>query len=455
MMNRASLPVLVAGLCAAACGPPPLAEADGHRLSVEEAARLIDEHSTRAPDSQIVRALAELWVDYTLLAGHLAADTLLSNLDVEPVTDPPRVELMLARLREEVLAVDTVVTDEELAERFAADLPGARATASHILLAFPPGATTRQRDSVLASAESLRRQLDDGADFAVLAQRYSDDPGSGRQGGSLGTFGRGQMLRPIDEAAFSLRPGELGGPVETALGYHLLRLDALEIPELSEVADEFRARIQAERMGEAEGAYIMQLDSLAGLALASDAIAITRALLTTAPSRVSGGAAQRPILTWMDGAYTAGDFLELVRVSAEGFAESVAEASDEELELALLRLGREELLMQEARARGMTPDQAALDSLSAEARGAIRERAGRIGLTPRQTPAPDSAVATAADSVETDPHALVQSALIRVVSGAQEIVPLGPITLLLRDQGDWRIRQDGVGRVLALLREMP
>ena len=451
MMSRAILAVLVAGLGAAACGPAPLAEADGHRLSVEEAARLIDEHSRLAPDTQLVRVLAELWVDYTLLAGHLAADTLLSTLDVELVTEPPRVELLLARLRDEVLEVDTVITDEELAERFAADLPGARATASHILLAFPPGSTTRQRDSVLAFAGSLRRQLDDGADFAILAQRYSGDPGSGREGGSLGTFGRGQMLRPIDEAVFSLRPGELGGPVETALGYHLLRLDALEIPELSEVADEFRARIKAERMGEAEGAYIMQLDSLAGLALADDALAITRALLTTSPSRVSASAAERPILTWINGAYTAGDFLELVQESGEGFAESVAEASDEELELALLRLGREELLMEEARARGMTPEPAAIDSLSAEARGAIRERAAGIGLTPRRIPVSDSA---AADSVQADPHALVQPALIGVVSGEREIVPLGPITLLLREQGEWRIRQDRIGRVLALLREI-
>lgn len=448
----ATLFILVAGFAVTACAPAPLAEADGRALSVEEAARLIDEHSTLPPDTQVVRALAELWVDYSLLTAHLAADTSLSTLDVELVTEPPRVEMTLARLRDEVLEVDTVITEDELAERFAAELPGARATASQILLAFPRGATARQRDSVLTFANSLRAQLDDGADFATLAQRYSADPGSGSRGGSLGTFGRGQMLRPIDETVFSLGPGDLGGPVETVLGYHLVRLDALEVPELSEVAGEFRARIQTERMAQAEGAYIMQLDSLAGLALAEDAVAITRALLGAAPSRLSGSAAARPILTWMDGSFTTGDFMELVRNSAVGFAESVAEASDEELESALLRLGREELLIEEAHARGITPSGSAVDSLSAEARGAIRERAARIGLTPRPIPAPDSAAA-AADSVEADPISLVESALIRVVSGEQEIVPLGAITLLLRDQGDWRIHHRRIGQVLALLRE--
>lgn len=454
MKRTATLPILVAGLAAAACGPAPLAEAGGHRLPLDQAARLIDEHSTLPGDSQVVRVLAELWIDYTLLAGHLAADTSLSTLDVDLVTEAPRLEMTLARLRDEVLEVDTVVTDEELTERFAAELPGARATASQILFAFPPGATTRQRDSVLAFASSVRGQLDEGSDFAAMAGRFSADPGSGSQGGSLGTFGRGQMLAPIDEAVFSLRPGELGGPVETQLGYHIVHLDALEIPELAEVADEFRALIQAERIGGAEGAYILQLDSLAGLELAAEALVITRGLLTAAPARLSGRAAQRPILTWMNGSYTTGDFLELVGRSAEGFAESVAAASDEELEMALLRLGREELLMEEARARGLTPAEAALDSLSAVARGAIRERAAQIGLTPRRIPAPDSAALAAGDSVAAGPAALVEAALIRVVSGEQEIIPLGVIALLLRDQGDWRVHQSRIGATLALLREM-
>lgn len=453
-MNRiGTLSVFPAALAMAACGPGPLAEADGNSLAVDEAARLIAENSTLPGDTQVVQVVAELWVDYTLLAGHLATDTSLSTLDVELVIEPARIEATLARLRDEVLEVDTVVTEEELAERFASELPGASATASQILLAFPPGATARQRDSVLTFANSLRDQLDRGGDFAGLAQRFSADPGSGSRGGSLGTFGRGLMLAPIDEAVFSLRPGELGGPVETELGYHVLRLDALEIPELSEVADEFRARIQAERMGEAEGAYIMQLDSLSGLALADDAVAIARGLLSSGLSRLSGRAARRPILTWMDGAYTTGDFMDLMSRSAEGFAESVGAAGDEELEMALLRLGREELLMEEARARGIMPSDAEVDSLAAEARGAIRERAAVIGLTPRLTAAPDSAAAAAGDSVEAGAEALVEAALIRVISGEQEIVPLGAIALLLREQGDWRIDAGRIGATLDRLRE--
>ena len=457
------LPLLAAAPLLAACGPGAVADAEGRRLTVDDAARLIAEHSTLPGDSQVVRVVAELWVDYTLLALHLDADTTLATLDVEPVIEQPRFDLMMSALRDEVLEVDTAVSDEELTERFAAELPGARATASQILLAFPRGATTRQRDSVLTFARSLKDQLDGGGDFATLAGRFSADPGSGRQGGSMGTFPRGQMLAPIDQAIFALTSGQVSDPVETSLGYHLLRLDSLVMPELSEVADEFRQRIQLERLGAAEGAYIMQLDSLSGLTLAEGALEIARALLDAVPSRLSGGAARRPLLTWTNGAYTTGDLLELLLGSPEGFAESVAAASDEELEAALLRLGREELLTEEARARGLEPAESAVDSLTADARRVIRERTAVIGLVPRgDAPEPggvapdagDSAEAGTAGPIPQGPEALVEAALIRVISGEQEIFPLGAVAFLLRTQGDWRVNEGRIGAVLERLQEI-
>ena len=183
-------------LAVAACAPGPLAEAGGSRLTVDAAARLIATHSTVPGDSQVVRAVAELWVDYTLLSAHLERDGGLAALDVELAIEQPLRESMLGRLRDEVVPVDTVVTDEELTARFATEMPGARATASQILLLFPRGATARQRDSVRVVAEELHLQLTGGADFATLARSYSGDPGSGPRGGSMGTFERGADARP-------------------------------------------------------------------------------------------------------------------------------------------------------------------------------------------------------------------------------------------------------------------
>ena len=445
-------------LTLAGCGPGALAEADGSRLGVEDAATLIADNSRIAADSQIVRVVAELWVDYTLLASRLTEDTTLQSLDVGLVTEAPLDELMIARLRDEVVDVDTIVSDQELTSRFAADMPGARATASQILLLFPRGATTLQRDSVRAVAAGLASRLDAGADFAGLASSYSDDPGSGARGGSMGTFGRGEMLAPVDSAVFGLRPGETSGPVESGIGYHLLRLDALEVPELSEVGADFRRQIQLERLAVAEAAYVTRLDSTSGLGLAEGALELARALAGAAPSRLSRSAAERPLVTWDGGSFSAGDFLSLARLSGEGFGDGVASASDQELGAVLRRLGQEQLLLDHARSLGFAPTAEQIDSVSAEARAAIRERAALIGLTPEATQPDEASIADSApapdsNSVpdvvpETSAASRVEAALIRIVSGETEIIPLGGVTLLLRDQGNWRINAAAVAATL-------
>jgi parvulin-like peptidyl-prolyl isomerase len=71
-------------------------------------------------------------------------------------------------------------------------------------------------------AEALLSALKGGADFAAKARELSQCP-SGRQGGDLGRFGRGQMVPEFDKVAFSLQPGELSGVVKTKFGYHVLK----------------------------------------------------------------------------------------------------------------------------------------------------------------------------------------------------------------------------------------
>ena len=80
-----------------------------------------------------------------------------------------------------------------------------------------------------AEVEETARQLADraraGEDFARLALDYSEDPGSGPDGGDLGWFGKGQMVAPFDEAAFGAQAGEIVGPVKTQFGYHVIKVE--------------------------------------------------------------------------------------------------------------------------------------------------------------------------------------------------------------------------------------
>jgi peptidyl-prolyl cis-trans isomerase C len=72
-------------------------------------------------------------------------------------------------------------------------------------------------------ANDLKRQIDEGADFGELAQQYSQCP-SGRNGGDLGEFAPGQMVKEFNDVCFSEAVGEVHGPVKTQFGYHLIEV---------------------------------------------------------------------------------------------------------------------------------------------------------------------------------------------------------------------------------------
>ena len=74
-----------------------------------------------------------------------------------------------------------------------------------------------------AACESLKQQIEDGSDFAELAAQHSKCP-SGRNGGALGEFGPGQMVKEFDEVVFSEELGKIHGPVKTQFGFHLLEI---------------------------------------------------------------------------------------------------------------------------------------------------------------------------------------------------------------------------------------
>jgi peptidyl-prolyl cis-trans isomerase C len=87
-------------------------------------------------------------------------------------------------------------------------------------------ASAAARHILVASEEAcndLKTKIANGADFAELAKEHSSCP-SGAQGGALGTFGPGQMVKEFDEVVFSAPIGEVQGPVKTQFGYHLLEV---------------------------------------------------------------------------------------------------------------------------------------------------------------------------------------------------------------------------------------
>lgn len=84
---------------------------------------------------------------------------------------------------------------------------------------------TRSKDEAKTEIDALLNQLENGGDFAALAQAHSDCP-SGAKGGDLGKFGPGQMVKPFSDTAFALDVGGMSGVVETEFGYHIIKRTA-------------------------------------------------------------------------------------------------------------------------------------------------------------------------------------------------------------------------------------
>lgn len=99
--------------------------------------------------------------------------------------------------------------------------PGSRAQ----YIAFDLKPSDEDAKAVKATADQIYKRAMAGEDFAKLAQEYSEDPGSAQNGGSLGVFGKGQMVPPFEEAAFALSVGEISKPVKTDFGWHIIRMD--------------------------------------------------------------------------------------------------------------------------------------------------------------------------------------------------------------------------------------
>lgn len=135
--------------------------------------------------------------------------------------------------------VKEAVTDAALQkaydDRFKDAKPQTEYNAAHILVATEDEAT------------KLKEELAGGADFAELAKAKSTDTGSGANGGDLGWFGPGMMVKPFEEAVVGAKVGEVTGPVKTDFGYHLILVKETRVaekPTLDQLRDELAQEVE-------------------------------------------------------------------------------------------------------------------------------------------------------------------------------------------------------------------
>ena len=200
-------------------------------------------------------------------------------------TEPEQVRAEYLVLDRAAVAARATVSDQAVADYYAAHKaefgePEQR-SASHILIAVDADADAAARTQARAKASELLQTVRKSPErFEELARTHSKDTGSAAQGGSLGSFGRGMMVKPFEDAVFSMKPGEIRGPVESDFGYHIIRLDSVEggsVPPLSEVksavANQLRQQeVQRAFPGMAENFSNLVYESADSLAAAARAL---------------------------------------------------------------------------------------------------------------------------------------------------------------------------------------
>ncbi len=160
---------------------------------------------------------------------------------------PERVRIDYIRLSAKDLAAKVSISDEELQKAYNQDMdryttPEQR-RASHILIRLSEKDGADADSKALQKAQALRQQLLHGSDFAALAKKNSEDPGSAVNGGDLGYVARnGNLAKPFEDALFGLKKGELSQPVRTSFGYHLIKLVDIK-PQKRKPFNEVRAEV--------------------------------------------------------------------------------------------------------------------------------------------------------------------------------------------------------------------
>src|SRR5262249_18912037 len=176
------------------------------------------------------------------------------NTHRESFRQPERVRFVYVAYPAGHFAPQVQVSDKEV-EDFYNDNKDTRFTTparvhtKHILFAVSGDAPAEERERVRKTASDILARARGGEDFTALAKAYSQDTATAGKGGDLGTFSRGRMVKPFEDAAFNLPAGGVSDLVETQFGFHIIKAEEV-FPEQARPLDEVKEEIHQELVQE-------------------------------------------------------------------------------------------------------------------------------------------------------------------------------------------------------------
>jgi peptidyl-prolyl cis-trans isomerase D len=162
------------------------------------------------------------------------------NSNADRYMTPERVSVEYIEITGDDLADSISVDEGKLEDMYneykRSQLAKEERKARHVLIQLGTS-EEKSKEALMPRIEEIQKKLSEGVSFEELAREYSEDPGSAKQGGDLGWVARGEMVKPFEEALFSMNTGEVSGVVETQFGLHLIQLEDIRTPELQTLAE--------------------------------------------------------------------------------------------------------------------------------------------------------------------------------------------------------------------------
>jgi hypothetical protein len=420
-----------------------VARAAGQELTVNRLAELMAPVKSVPLRRDVVDRVAELWVDWQLLGQAVASgDSLLDSATVSAANWPAEAQRIADRLHDTMIVSRARVSPGQVDSAYNV---GDVRWLDHILVAVRSDTTDEVKAGKRRLAEGYLAQLRRGADFAKLAAEKSQDPGSARNGGSLGLVFRGQMVKPFEEAAWGLKPGEYSEPVATPYGYHVIWR-----PRLDQVRDSFTTHLRDAFVQRLDSLYIDSLNRQTAIKVRSSAPSAVRA---AAQNLREAKKSSRVLATYTGGELTQRDFARWLQAFPPQTRAMVPGAPDSTLVEFVKSIARNDMLIRTAEARHIR--------LTAEDRDTIREQYRRdLGsMLERLGVAPES---LAADTVSKRSRAAAAGRradsyfedVIKSTSQRQffEVPPF--LSDVLRSRFAWDISPVGVDRALEKAKDL-
>jgi hypothetical protein len=420
-----------------------VARAAGQELTVTRLAELLAPQKTVPLRRDVVDRIADLWVDYQLLAQAVAGgDSLTDTATVMAASWPAVMQRLADQLHDQVIVQKAHLTDAQVDSAFNA---GSERWLGHLLVAVRQDTTDAVKAAKRRIAEGYLAQLRRGTPFARLAGEKSDDRATAANGGSLGLVGRGVLVKAFEDGAWALQPGQTSGLVETPFGYHIIRR-----PALAEVRDSFRLRLRDIDIARRDSVFLDSLATKTGIKVRGAAPAIVRSAITDSRAAKRSG---RVLATFQGGELTARRFARWVQAFPPQTRQMVIQADDSTLRDFVKSIARNEVLLNMVSARKLQLSPAARDTIIQKYRSDFALLVAAVGVSAESlaldTMARHNRPAAAARRVDGYFVGITSNPPLRTFF---EVPPF--LADLLRDKYPWNVSTAGVDRALERAKEL-